>query len=57
MSTRDGAKPRNIQKSATMNVKPSDRPIAGASTMKISVLVQPLAMITPVPALATAAPA
>ncbi len=41
-----------------MNVSPSTRPIPGASTMKISVLVQPDVRIgAPGPALATAAPA
>jgi hypothetical protein len=36
---------------------PSTIPISGASTMKISVFVQPDAMIATNPALATAAPA
>ena len=38
-------------------LKPSNRPIVGASTMKMSVLVHPDAMIAPKPAFATAPPA
>jgi hypothetical protein len=41
----------------TMMPKPSTRPMAGASTMKISVLVHPDAMMAPKPAFATAPPA
>src|SRR5262245_15932182 len=40
-----------------MMTKPSTRPMSGARTMKISVLVQPDAMIALHPALTTAAPA
>ena len=39
------------------DAEPSTRPIIGARTMKISVLVQPDGMIADQPALATAAPA
>jgi hypothetical protein len=42
---------------AVMISRPSNRPISGERTMKISVLVQPLGIIAPKPALATAAPA
>src|SRR5262245_16453193 len=40
-----------------MMVNPSTRPMSGARTMKMRVLVQPVAMIEPHPALTTAAPA
>ncbi len=56
-STRDGAVPRQTQKIRTMKMKPSTKPMPGASTMKMSVLVQPAGMIAARPALAIAAPA
>ena len=39
-----------------MNVNPSSSPMPGARTMKMSVFVQPLAMIADCPTRATAAP-
>src|SRR4051812_49729434 len=57
LSTRRGSDRRNDHDRATMRKSASTNPITGATTMKISVLVQPLAMIAEKPALATAAPA
>src|SRR5262245_66661535 len=42
---------------AVITQRPTARPIAGATTMKTSVLVQPAGMMATQPALATAAPA
>ncbi len=57
LSTLRGSDRRRIQESATVSSSASMNPITGATTMKISVLVQPLAMIAANPAFATAAPA
>ena len=48
---------RNTQRLATIRMKPTLMPMSGATTMKISVRVQPDTMIAAKPALATAAPA
>src|SRR5688572_5976673 len=56
-STRPGEKLRKIHSVATISTNPSDIPSNGARTMKMSVFVQPEAMMAPQPALATAAPA
>ncbi len=57
LSTLRGSDRRRIQESATVSSSASMNPITGATTMKMSVLVQPLAMIAANPAFATAAPA
>ena len=56
-STFDGAYGFMIHKIATISMKPSAKPISGASTMKISVLVQPPGSSATWPAFAIAAPA
>src|SRR5205809_6490184 len=57
LSTRRGSDRRNSHDSATVSSSASMNPITGATTMKTSVLVQPLAMIAENAALAAAAPA
>src|SRR5689334_4664863 len=52
-----GARFRNSQKMATMNVKPRINPMTGATTMKIKVLYQPSTIITCQPERMMAAPA
>src|SRR5262245_51142965 len=44
-STRDGENERNNQRTATIKRKDTTNPIKGDSTMKVSVIVQPDAMI------------
>src|SRR5712691_5664547 len=56
-SMRCGGLSRNSQKMATMKLKPSTRPMIGATTMKISVLYQPSTMMTLKPERMMAAPA
>ena len=48
---------RHTQYVVTMNRNPSAKPMPGASTMKISVFVQPDGISATIPTLATAAPA
>src|SRR3954470_21211930 len=57
LSTRLGGIHRNSQKIDTIRRKPTVSPMKGATTMKMSVFVQPEGMIAMKPALATAAPA
>ena len=56
-STRPGRTLRSIQNVAVITSRPTRRPITGATTMKMIVLVQPAGMIALNPAFATAAPA
>src|SRR5438445_11273809 len=56
-STREGGVQRNSQWIATISASPAVRPMSGERKMKMIVLVQPLVMMAPKPAFATAAPA
>ncbi len=50
-STRAGGVRRNSQRTAVINARPTTSPISGATTMKMSVLVQPAGMMAPKPGL------
>src|SRR5262249_1229986 len=56
-STRDGGIHRKIHRIVVINASPRAMPMSGDSTMKMSVLVQPLGSTAAHPARATAAPA
>ena len=57
LSTRRGVARRKTQWLALMMNSPTTSPMSGATTMKMSVFVQPATMIAAKPALAIAAPA
>src|SRR5437879_11112772 len=57
LSTLRGMDRRSDQDKATVSRRASMNPMTGAMTMKINVLVQPLAMMAENPVFATAAPA
>src|SRR5439155_10937436 len=56
-STREGGVQRSSQWIATISPSPAVKPMSGERKIKMIVLVQPLTMMAPKPAFATAAPA